>query len=317
MTFDPYYCTEGGNFFVGGSSGDVTHADEGSVIKNHQLPSGATMTYSTDIVEEDLHYIYTLLNGELTRSPNNDKEIHRVKDEMISLHRNNPTEVLTLQRCYGSIRADRKLIEVLFGLLGGGSVWTNTKWESPFSHGAALNYLNYETVNNIINSIEWNHSGEGRSKGGSKGGNHHQSLSNIYKCVSCKKVCTHVYYILKPNNVKKISYGVLDKCVWCNACFNSSKYPSILNRSNFVKVNIPYSFLGNDWSVTEIEKLIDGISKYKNNWEKISESVGTKSAYECIYKFTSMPLSNPYFDVDNLFNINNVSFKSFKQNNTL
>ncbi|VUZ98957.1 conserved Plasmodium protein, unknown function [Plasmodium vivax] len=529
MTFDPSYCSEGANVFLGSPNGGAADGDDGMVIKNARLPSGATMAYSSDIAEEDLHHIYSLLNGELTRSPHNDKEIHRVKDEMISLHRNNPTELLTLQRCYANVRANRKLIDVLFGFLGGGSVGGHTKWDSSFSQGAALNYLSYETVNNMHQvwrqdvagvgaaqrnafpfsgfdcsggqerggaqnwgrekkkkkhigggaasecadlrgdpltsggvaglaagvagagvcppnqwnapsnqwnapsnqwnapSNQWNvppqeahplggvgpwasppamvygkHGEAERTMGGNppwgasgvkeyhppygqtfqwlnqsvetknekyKGspmdvgyynclsedrssldwgkpgegpkGNPHQQqqqqqqqpqqqqqqqpqqqqpqqpLSSVYKCVSCKRVCTHVYYILKPNSVKKISYGVLDKCVWCNACFNSSKYPSILNRSNFVKVNIPYSFLGKDWSVTEIERLIDGISKYKNNWEKISESIGTKSAYECIFKFTSMPLSNPFFDIDNLLNINNVSFKSFKQNNTL
>ncbi|GAW83628.1 hypothetical protein, conserved [Plasmodium gonderi] len=163
------------------------------------------------------------------------------------------------------------------------------------------------------NILEWSYSSEGCK--GEK--NQKWNSNNIYKCVSCKKMCTYVYYILKPNNIKKISYGVLDKCVWCNTCFNSSKYPNILNRSNFVKVNIPYNFSNNDWNVTEMEKLIDAICKYKNNWDKISQSIETKSAYDCIYKFISMPLSNPYFDIDNLLNINNISFKSFKQNNSL
>ncbi|EUD69104.1 hypothetical protein C922_00796 [Plasmodium inui San Antonio 1] len=481
MTFDPGYSSKGAKLPVGGSGAPTC---DGSAIKNTQLPSGGTMTYSNDIVEEDLHHIYTLLNGELTRSPDNDKEIHRVKDEIISLHRNNPTEVLTLERCYSSVRANRKLIDVLFGLLGGDTVWSHTKWDSPFSQGAPLDYLTYESVNSMhqgwrqdvaslgaaqrsvlpLNQIDRsashergvsqngeteekkkkediasfaasqyaNMTGQPLTTGGAvvvprgkaaanqwnvlppqephtQGGldtwisppammygkqgeaertvgatpwvasgmkdytphgnifpwlnqnvqtknekcrgspldvNHYNPLSeggknsmecnntgeasrpnqpqqpehpvsNLYTCVGCKKVCTHVYYILKPNNIKKISYGVLDKCVWCSVCFNSSKYPSILNRSNFVKVNVPYSFPSNDWTVTEMEKLIDAIGKYKNNWEKISQSVGTRSPYECVFKFTSMPLSNPYFDIDNLLNINNVSLKSFKQNNTL
>ncbi|CRG93556.1 conserved Plasmodium protein, unknown function [Plasmodium gallinaceum] len=141
--------------------------------------------------------------------------------------------------------------------------------------------------------------------------------NKVYKCVSCGKMCVYVYYILKPNNIKKISYGVLDKCIWCSNCYNLSKYPNILNSSNFVKVNVPYNVSNSEWNITEIEKLIEGICKYKNNWEKISQFIETKTPYDCIYKFISMPLSNPYFDLDNIFNINNFSFNSFKQNNTL
>ncbi|VTZ71098.1 conserved Plasmodium protein, unknown function [Plasmodium chabaudi chabaudi] len=143
------------------------------------------------------------------------------------------------------------------------------------------------------------------------------NTKDLYKCVSCEQVCMHVYYILKPNNIKNISYGVLDKCVWCSNCYSSSKYPNILNSSNFVKVNVPYSFSETQWTTYEIEKLIDGVCKYKNNWDQISQYVKTKTPYECIYKFISMPLSNPYFDIDNALNINNISFQSYKQNNTL
>ncbi|SBS90934.1 conserved Plasmodium protein, unknown function [Plasmodium malariae] len=159
--------------------------------------------------------------------------------------------------------------------------------------------------------IQWSNNEEGNDL------TKKEDRRKLYKCVSCDKICTYVYYILKPNNLKKISYGVLDKCIWCSNCYNSSKYPNILNSSNFVKVNIPFNFLDSDWSITETEKLIDAVCKYKNDWEKISEYVQSKTPYDCIYKFISMPLSNPYFDLDNLLNINDISFSTYKQNNTL
>ncbi|KEG04026.1 hypothetical protein YYE_00928 [Plasmodium vinckei vinckei] len=190
--------------------------------------------------------------------------------------------------------------------------------EIPYSENFEKNMINQmKNIGDVTNVDKAFLSGIDNNYDGKINITNQGNSKDLYKCVSCEQVCMHVYYILKPNNIKNISYGVLDKCVWCSNCYSSSKYPNILNSSNFVKVNVPYSFSETQWTTHEVEKLIDAVCKYKNNWDQISQYVNTKTPYECIYKFISMPLSNPYFDIDNALNINNISFQSYKQNNTL
>ncbi|CAD2114017.1 conserved Plasmodium protein, unknown function [Plasmodium vinckei petteri] len=190
--------------------------------------------------------------------------------------------------------------------------------EVPYSENFEKNMINQmKNIGDATNIDKALFNEIDNNYGGNKNITNQGNSKDLYKCVSCEQICMHVYYILKPNNIKNISYGVLDKCVWCSNCYSSSKYPNILNSSNFVKVNVPYSFSEAQWTTYEVEKLIDAVCKYKNNWDQISQYVKTKTPYECIYKFISMPLSNPYFDIDNALNINNISFQSYKQNNTL
>lgn len=144
-----------------------------------------------------------------------------------------------------------------------------------------------------------------------------ENCYSIYTCVSCGTKCQLHYYILKPNKLKNVSFGILDKCVWCSECFISGKYPNILNSSNFVKVMKPTKSHFIKWTVGETEKLIEGIQKYKNQWDKISEHVQTKTPHECIYKFLTMPLSVPYFDVDRLLTLQKNKIPLCESNNSL
>ncbi|CRH02674.1 conserved Plasmodium protein, unknown function [Plasmodium relictum] len=545
MTFDSYNMNQ--------VNSNIENTLDSKTNRIYKIPFFSSK-YENEINEEDLKYIYSLLNNEIVRSEESDKEINRVKNEIVNLYKNDPMQLLTLEKCLSNIRSNKNLIEILFYILENNKL-INMQYDPQYNHIKYMNYLNFEEINNMhkklgnddydnkndkrekncnntlekknmnneelklnydsgnninfigkynmqnyfsntneenyndarfmnndshylnnnnsnnkhchlnmkvmknengikneyidknlygnssnhiptynninnmiynmnmlnsttnlnitnnlnytnnnlinsfnINCNKLNYAESMKNNFSTKNyGNSVEALNNsdeyvsfitnknldtietrnklnenknsvisnnlnstfeclkksihledmkkkantydeenkyhhtkenaiakesyhnnnIYKCVSCGKICIYVYYILKPNNIKKISYGVLDKCIWCSKCYNLSKYPNILNSDNFIKVNIPYNFSDNDWNITEIEKLIDGVCKYKNNWEKISESIQTKTPYDCIYKFISMPLSNPYFDLDNIFNINNFSFNSFKQNNTL
>lgn len=49
-----------------------------------------------------------------------------------------------------------------------------------------------------------------------------------------------------------------------------------------------------DWSPTEVRKLLAGIKTYKNDWYKVSEEVKTKSPSECILKFLKLPIEDNF-----------------------
>ncbi|SPJ11450.1 conserved Plasmodium protein, unknown function [Plasmodium sp. DRC-Itaito] len=456
MTFDSYYTNKNAtniiyknesntndrnnNIILNTNETNNEHNNMENLINNPSFriykPPIFISKYIKDMNEEELNDIYTLLNDRIIKSEENDKAINYVKNEIINLYKQNPIQLLTLQKCLSLIKANRNIIEVMFYILENNKL-INMQCDPQYYNSYINNtsYLNYQTVNNkykhcknessygnhnncnefIINNmnngrtsdsygnlingddtsmmvghdgetissklcnkkynqisnisnhnknknnnnnknnknnynnnnnnninscsgniynlhndinvlcdpiskkLEWNNNERISTK---ESKTHNSKSSNYcnnynYKCISCDKICENTYYILKPTNIKRISYGVIDKCIWCSVCYNSSNYPNILNSSNFVKVNIPYNLSNNDWNINEIEKLIEGVCKFKNNWEQISEYIQTKTPYECIYKFISMPLSNPYFDLNNLYDINNISLNSYEQNNTL
>ncbi|KAK6463998.1 hypothetical protein DFJ63DRAFT_317351 [Scheffersomyces coipomensis] len=71
------------------------------------------------------------------------------------------------------------------------------------------------------------------------------------------------------------------------------------------------------WSSEEVKSLINGISKFKNDWYKISELVGPKKTVEqCIFKFLKLPIQdkfNPIDDKDGL----SIKLLKFANNNPL
>ncbi|SOV79330.1 conserved Plasmodium protein, unknown function [Plasmodium sp. gorilla clade G3] len=470
MTFDSYYTNKNTSNIIYKNESNSNDRTNNSIINTDETisehnnmenminnpsfriykPPIFISKYIKDMNEEELNDIYTLLNDQIIKSEENDKAINYVKNEIINLYKQNPIQLLTLQKCLSLIKANRNIIEVMFYILENNKL-INMQCDPQYYNSYINNtsYLNYQTVNNIYkhcknessygnhnncnefminnmysgtsdsygnlinaddtsmmgghdgestssklcnkkynqisninnnnnnnnnnindnnnnynnnnninnnnnnnnnnnhnnnnnnnscsgniynlhndinilcdplsNKLEWNDNERIPSKESKTHNNKNSNYYNNYnyKCISCDKICENTYYILKPTNIKRISYGVIDKCIWCSVCYNSSNYPNILNSSNFVKVNIPYNLSNNDWNINEIEKLIEGVCKFKNNWEQISEYIQTKTPYECIYKFISMPLSNPYFDLNNLYDINNISLNSYEQNNTL
>ena len=49
-----------------------------------------------------------------------------------------------------------------------------------------------------------------------------------------------------------------------------------------------------DWSDQELLLLLEGIEMYDDDWSKVEEHVGSRSAQQCIRKFLSLPIEDPY-----------------------
>ncbi|KAF8819698.1 SWIRM domain-containing protein [Cardiosporidium cionae] len=119
-----------------------------------------------------------------------------------------------------------------------------------------------------------------------------------WKCASCGKLCLYSYYVLRPSDVTGISLGVLDKCVWCLKCFSDGRYPPVLTERHFLKVDIPIAQatgIDGEWSAKEVEKLIEGIELFKDNWEAVARHIGTgKTPHQCVSFFISIPIKEPF-----------------------
>ena len=55
-----------------------------------------------------------------------------------------------------------------------------------------------------------------------------------------------------------------------------------------------YMLLLPDWSDQELLLLLEGVEMYEDDWARIEEHVGTRSAQQCIRKFLALPIEDPY-----------------------
>jgi len=71
---------------------------------------------------------------------------------------------------------------------------------------------------------------------------------------------------------------------------------------DFVKLSISSAASGgygtgkdeDDWSDQELLLLLEGIEMYDDDWSKVEEHIGTRSAQQCIRKFLALPIEDPY-----------------------
>eukprot|EP01068_Selenidium_serpulae_P013218 Selendium_serpulae@DN5943_c0_g1_i3.p2 len=113
-----------------------------------------------------------------------------------------------------------------------------------------------------------------------------------FSCAACGKICLYSYYVLRPGTACGVSVGVLDRCAWCLSCFANGRYPKNLSDRHFVKMDVPAMNLMGDeeWTVDEHCRLMAGIEKYQENWEKISKHVKGKTPQQCVAYFISLPI---------------------------
>ncbi|KAH8740971.1 erythrocyte membrane protein PFEMP3 [Cryptosporidium ryanae] len=131
----------------------------------------------------------------------------------------------------------------------------------------------------------------------------------VVQCISCNKPCIYSYYILRAGIVNGISVAVLDRCVWCIRCYSEGRYPPILHAGHFVKVDIPVISSVNGpehslkagvlgiatWSQEEVQRLIEGIEYYGDDWDSVSHHVGNKrTPQECVAYFIQLPIEEPF-----------------------
>lgn len=51
-----------------------------------------------------------------------------------------------------------------------------------------------------------------------------------------------------------------------------------------------------EWSDQELLQLLEGVEMYRDDWNKVSEHVGTRTQDECILKFLQLPIEDPYLE---------------------
>jgi SWI/SNF related-matrix-associated actin-dependent regulator of chromatin subfamily C len=115
-----------------------------------------------------------------------------------------------------------------------------------------------------------------------------------HTCDTCGVDCTLVrYHSLKD---KKLEL--------CAPCYLDGRFPSTMYSGDFVKLTSAGAGVaqgsGNndDWSDQETLLLLEGVEMYDDDWSKIEEHVGTRSAQQCIRKFLELPIEDPYLNTE-------------------
>ncbi|PFH49870.1 hypothetical protein AMATHDRAFT_146597 [Amanita thiersii Skay4041] len=114
--------------------------------------------------------------------------------------------------------------------------------------------------------------------------------SGLYTCDTCGADCTPVRY----HSLKDKKYSL------CPPCYLDGRFPSTMFSGDFVKLTVssPNGFgIGkdeDDWSDQELLLLLEGIEMYDDDWSKIEEHVGTRSAQQCVRKFLALPIEDQY-----------------------
>ncbi|TFK18204.1 Smarcc1 protein [Coprinopsis marcescibilis] len=111
--------------------------------------------------------------------------------------------------------------------------------------------------------------------------------STIHTCDTCGADCT----LLRYHSLKDKKYEI------CGPCYLDGRFPSTMFSGDFVKLT-GTSTASDDWSDQEVLLLLEGVEMYDDDWVKIEEHVGTRSAQQCLRKFLELPIEDPYLNTE-------------------
>lgn len=54
--------------------------------------------------------------------------------------------------------------------------------------------------------------------------------------------------------------------------------------------------MSRDWTDQETLLLLEGLEMYKDDWNRVSEHVGSRTQDDCILHFLQLPIEEPYIE---------------------
>ncbi|WWC63236.1 uncharacterized protein I303_105836 [Kwoniella dejecticola CBS 10117] len=120
-----------------------------------------------------------------------------------------------------------------------------------------------------------------------------QTKTQSFACETCGTDCTRTRY----HSMKDGEYTI------CPTCFVSGRFPSTMFSGDFVRLDeetFKHSSTGAgaDWSDQETLLLLEGVEIFDDDWQNVSEHVGTRSKEQCIAKFLQLPIEDSYLTSD-------------------
>lgn len=153
--------------------------------------------------------------------------------------------------------------------------------------------------------------GEGSAMNGASGASGSKSIEDLakeprkqYNCYTCGIDCTRVRYhsakslpsavSASPSTTAKVKYDL------CPNCYLEGRFSGSSSAVDFVKLEDPsYSSIPDKdapWTDAEVLLLLEGLELFDENWNAISDHVGTRTREECILKFLSLEIEDKYMN---------------------
>ncbi|KAH7096791.1 SWIRM-domain-containing protein [Auriculariales sp. MPI-PUGE-AT-0066] len=110
--------------------------------------------------------------------------------------------------------------------------------------------------------------------------------AKAYACDTCGADCTRVRY-----------HSLKSKMEICPACYADGRFPSSMFSGDFVKLShaAPFDDTGADaWTDAETLLLLEAIEMYDDDWARVAEHVGTRTAQQCIRHFVQLPIEDSF-----------------------
>lgn len=105
-------------------------------------------------------------------------------------------------------------------------------------------------------------------------------------CNSCGGQCSELWY----KCTSKPDYDL------CPFCFSEGKLSEGLSSGDFLRMESSGTKDEHGWSKQEVLLLLEGLEMYNENWQDVAEHVGTKSQFECINYFLTMPIEDQFLN---------------------
>lgn len=112
-----------------------------------------------------------------------------------------------------------------------------------------------------------------------------------YSCETCGTDCSKTRY----HSMKDGEYTL------CPSCFVSGRFPSSMFSGDFIRLDeqvFKHASGATDWTDQETLLLLEGIEMFDDDWQNVSQHVGTRSRDQCIQKFLQLPIEDPYLTQD-------------------
>ncbi|EJD43205.1 SWIRM-domain-containing protein [Auricularia subglabra TFB-10046 SS5] len=111
-----------------------------------------------------------------------------------------------------------------------------------------------------------------------------------WACDTCGADCTRVRY-----------HSLKARIEICPSCYADGRFPSTMFSGDFVKLthgapgaNAHADGTSSDWSDAETLLLLEGVEMYDDDWARVAEHVGTRTAQQCIRHFVSLPIEDSF-----------------------
>lgn len=106
-------------------------------------------------------------------------------------------------------------------------------------------------------------------------------------CATCQSTCNSEQYCSST----QLNFYL------CKTCFMEGKYPSNQNSGQFVLERFDIE-AEDAWDEEEEELLKEGLGMFSDDWEKVSNHVGTRTHDECVLQYLQLPINDPFHDAE-------------------